>query len=103
MDAELSLNSKITVTGDVVKADIQDEVIILHPDSQMYYSLNPMGSRVWELLQNPIKGSEIVESIVEEFDVERTRCENDILSFLEMLYEKDLVQIHGGRSDPESP
>ena len=89
----LSSASIVTRTGDQVSADLGDESVILGLESGVYFGLEGVGSRIWDLLQNPIGVAEIRDAILEDYDVESERCERDLLSVLEELAANGLIEI----------
>jgi hypothetical protein len=93
MKKELTLNSKVTVASDVVSCDLVEEAALLNLKDGVYYGLNPVGARIWNLLQKPITAGEILEVIIEEYDVEKDIAQADLMELLEQLLEKELVKV----------
>lgn len=93
MKNELTLNSKVTVASDVVSCDLVEEAALLNLKDGVYYGLNPVGARIWNLLQKPITAGEILEVIIEEYDVEKDVAQADLMELLEQLLEKELVKV----------
>jgi len=50
-----------------------------------YYGLDDIGSRIWELIEKPVKVSNLIDTLLERFDVDRGTCEKDVLKFLNDL------------------
>jgi len=82
----------------VVSAALGGEVAILDPKLGLYFGLNDVGARVWELAATDVKVSAICEAIFQEFEVERAQCESEILGLLQELVERGLL-IHQEASD----
>jgi hypothetical protein len=59
----------------------------------VYYGLDPVGARIWNLIREPVTLAQIRESLVAHFDVEPVRAESDIREFLARLAEQGLVEI----------
>jgi hypothetical protein len=72
---------------------LADEVIILGLKSGVYYGLNPVGARIWSLIQTPNTFEGILKSIVEEYEVERSQCEQDLRELLEKLLDEGLLEV----------
>lgn len=89
----ISMNSMVVVAKDLVSADLGDEIAILHLDNGVYYGLDAVGARIWDLIQQPKRVEELCESILKEYDVEPERCKNDFLDLLEELESQGLVEI----------
>lgn len=56
-----------------------------------YYGMDPVGSRVWELIAQSVRVSDVCESLLGEFEVDRATCERQVLSFLQQLADADLL------------
>lgn len=83
---------RVVATRRHVSQTVAGEVVILHLDDGAYYGLNEVGTRVWQLLQEPRTVAELVEGVVEEFDVSAEECALDVAQLLEALEEKGLVE-----------
>jgi len=70
---------------------IEGEAVILSMDTKVLRGLNPVGSRIWELIDGERGVEEIVGVIVKEFDVEPARADEDVRSFVQEVLEKGLV------------
>jgi hypothetical protein len=95
-ERELSVTSIVAATNDQVSSDVGGETILLSMQSAMYYGLDSVGARIWELLREPVRVSEIRDVIAREYDVEIERCESDVLAFLEELAAKGLIEVSDG-------
>ena len=93
MDVSLSVHSIVSATREQVSCALGDEAAILNLKNTVYYGLNPVGARVWNLLQQPIAIGHLRDVLVEEYDVEATRCESDLLELLEKMRSEGLIQV----------
>lgn len=87
--------SVVKASKDQVSCDLLGEAAILDLKSGQYFGLNPIGSRIWELIQEPKSVAEILSSLLSEYDVEAARCESDLLGLLDEMERKGLVEIAG--------
>jgi hypothetical protein len=85
----------IVAASDVLATEFGDEVVILNLRDGVYYGLEDVGTRIWQLLQQPVSVLTIREAIVAEFEVESARCERDIRLLLTDLVARRLVEIRG--------
>jgi hypothetical protein len=60
----------ISVPDDVVARKVGDATILVRLQTNRIYELNATGGRIWELLKENRSHSEIVETLVHEFDEE---------------------------------
>lgn len=93
MNKELSLNSTVSIAKDVVSCDLVDEAAILNMKDGVYYGLNPVGAWIWNLIQKPIKVNEILDKLLEEYDVEKEVALKDMMELLEQLLENELIEV----------
>lgn len=91
---KLSINSTVVVADSVVSCDLDTEAAILNLKDEVYYGLDPIGAKIWNLIQKPIILNEIVENIWDEYDVDKEQCKNDIFDLVEELLDNGLVKIN---------
>ena len=48
-----------------------DEAAILNLKTGIYYGLDPVGARIWNLIQTPRQLKEILETLLNEYDVKK--------------------------------
>ena len=75
----------------VIAKMIGTEMVLLDYDRGIYYGLNPVGTRVWQLLAEGEALEGIVARIVDEYDVARETAEADVQTLLRDLEAKELV------------
>ncbi len=60
-------------------------------DLESIFTLNAVGSRIWELLECPVAPSRLVATIVREFDVSPADAARDVSEFLDSLRAAGLI------------
>ena len=93
MDARISVHSIVSATPEQVSCPLGEEAAILNLKNTVYYGLNPVGARVWSLLQKPRSVGELRDALLEEYDVEAEQCERDLLGLLEKMRSEGLIQV----------
>jgi Coenzyme PQQ synthesis protein D (PqqD) len=93
MQETLSGSSKVVLARDQVSSDLAGEAVVLSLTSGVYYGLDAVGARIWNLMQEPRTVYSIRDAILEEFEVEADRCERDLLAFLQRLAAEGLIEI----------
>ena len=76
---------------DVVSGRLADELVMLDIDQGKYFSLNPVSTRIWDLLEEPKTLEDIVAILMEEFEVTESECHSDVEEFLKELVKLKLV------------
>jgi hypothetical protein len=89
----LSTASTVVAMKDTLSSAVGDETVLLHFGAGTYFGLDGVGTRVWQLIEQPRTVGEIIDRIEEEYDVEREQCEAAILPFLEDLASNGLVRV----------
>ena len=93
MDAALALDSVVVASKDQVSCSLENEVAIVHVTAGVYYGLDPVGARIWELIKTPRSVRSIRDALLAEYEVEPDRCESDLLALLRDLREVGLVEV----------
>lgn len=92
----ITIDSVVSATKEQISADLQDEAVVLDLTKNMYYGLDEVGARIWALIDEPMKVSEIRDAIVAEYDVDEETCQRDLIGFLDSLEVEGLVDVSGG-------
>jgi Coenzyme PQQ synthesis protein D (PqqD) len=92
MPEVISLKTILVASKENVSCSLGEEAAILDMRSGKYYGLDPIGARVWKLLDQPKSVEELRAAILEEYKVEPAECENDLLLLLETLRTEGLVK-----------
>ena len=75
----------------------QSEVVVLNTDNNQYFGLEQVSGRIWQLLTVEQSVGQLVETLVQEFDVSKEQCLADTLVFLESAQARGLVQIRNAQ------
>jgi hypothetical protein len=84
--------SRVVVSDEQVFTTLGGEAVILGLRDGVYYGLDSVGARIWELLAEPRRVSDLVATIVSEFDVTAEQCERDVIALLDDLSARSLVR-----------
>ena len=93
----LSDNQRFVRNRDVVSRQIEGELVIVPirngvGDLNSLYTLNPVGSVLWEFMTEGHTLAEMVRRVCDEFEVTTTRARSDIQEFLDSMLAEKLVQ-----------
>ena len=92
-------DSCVVVSDEQVSTSLGAETVILGMGDGVYYGLDAVGARVWEMLATPRRVSELVRAVSDEFDVTPAQCERDVLALLDDLAGRRLVREVSGGDD----
>jgi|ERR671911_2416451 hypothetical protein len=93
MKSVVSERSTVVAAEHQVSSDLGGQVAILDLTGGMYYGLDEVGTRIWELIQEPRGVAEVQGVILEEYDVEPEIARRDVLTLLQELVDRELVEV----------
>lgn len=96
MNPTISDRSMVVAKKDLVFCDLAEEAAILNIKSGVYYGLNRVGARIWNLMQEPRAVADIQNTITGEYDVEPDRCARDLFRLLDELLAEGLIELKDG-------
>lgn len=92
MALDFARDTTLVAVADHAACELGGEAVLLDLNSGVYYGLDPVGTRVWRLLQQPRSLAELRDLVVDEFDVAPERCEADLAAFLSSLNAHGLLR-----------
>ncbi len=90
---DISSIATISPAQDQIASELGGEAIILNLTSGIYYGLNEVGARIWELIQQPCSFDDIYQKLVAEYDVEPDICKQDLTRILEDMKAACLIEV----------
>ena len=93
MNGKISARSTVVTAKEQLWCDLAGEAAILNLRNGVYYGLNPVGARVWNLIQTSRTVIEVRETLLNEYDVDPDRCEQDLLALLQKLATQGLIEV----------
>lgn len=93
MSVKISEGSIVVAIKDQVFCNLDGEAVILNFQSGDYFGLDPVGARVWSLIQEPKKVKEVRDTHLKEYDVEPSVCERDLMALLQEMVAGELIEI----------
>jgi len=88
----ITKDTVVSRTKEVLASKMDGETIMMSIAGGSYYGMDNIGSRIWELIAEPIRVSDLCDRLMEEFDVEIDQCLADVIAFLNALGENKLIK-----------
>lgn len=86
------MNTIWQVSTKVLSSKIDEEVILMSFEADSYFGIDPVGSRIWELLsEKPATINELVLLLVDEYEVDEETCRKQVQIFIDEMYTKKLI------------
>lgn len=82
---------KVQISPDALFQEVAGEIVLLDLRSENYFGLDEVGTRIWRLLETGINIGEVVQKLLQEYDVDQITLEADVNDLLEKLLEAGLI------------
>ena len=89
----ISLDDRVAIHQDAVFRELDGEAVILQLEAGMYFGLDPVGTRLWQLIETHGQLRPVLEAALEEFDVFPDVLERDLIELVSRLSEKQLLVV----------
>ena len=90
---EISITSTVYAVTKQTYCELDGEAVILSMTNGIYYTLNPVGTRIWTLVQEPIRIEEIRDILLKEYSVDPGTCENELFALIQGLEKEGLIEV----------
>lgn len=90
---EISIDTRVKPSEDVLFQEVQGDAVLLDLKTGVYFGLDKVGTRIWQLMADKGLLLGVVEQMEEEFDVARERCEGDVVLLARRLEEEGLISV----------
>lgn len=89
----ISFNDRVRIPEKVLISGLQGESVLLNLDSECYFGLDDVGTRMLTILNNSDSVQDAYESLLEEYEVDGEVLRHDLTAIIQQLAEKGLVEI----------
>jgi hypothetical protein len=93
INQHISIDAKVKQGEGNIVSNMGDEKVMLSISNGKYYNLGEMGGEIWDLVKEPMEVKQLVNSLLASFQVERKECEEQVVTFLNHLFDEDLIEI----------
>lgn len=91
----IEFSSRIRPAQDVLVRELDGEAVLLNLDSESYYGLNQVGTRMWALVMESDSIQAAYEELANEYEVEAKTLKDDLRVQIEEWIEHGLARIDG--------
>lgn len=89
----VSLSHVVHPSDDAVFRDLDGEGVVLNLSSGVYFGLNEVGTRIWQLIEQFGTLTAVHDAVVREFDVDGETAGRDLVELVSELAERGLVRV----------
>jgi hypothetical protein len=85
--------AKLIVPSQVMSRQVGDETVILDLSRGMYFSLDPVGAKIWQLLTEGHGPDAIVSDLLGQYEVAEDQLREDVNRLVDELVSRGLLQV----------
>jgi Coenzyme PQQ synthesis protein D (PqqD) len=89
----MNLNQTVIFSPDVISQEVSGETVLLDLESESYFGLDAVGTRIWQLIRDNGELRTIYNTLLEEYEVEETRLWTDLEALLKEACERGLITL----------
>lgn len=76
----------------IIDGELDDNQVMMHLEKGKYFGLDPVGKRIWQLIEQPKDVQEITTILQSEFEVTATQCLEEVQAFLDKAIQYDIIK-----------
>ena len=88
------LVSRITAANNLLVHQFGDEAVILNLNNEVYYRLNEMAIRMWQVLTSSESLDQARETLLSEYDITADVLDQDLNEFIDNLKNLNMIEVH---------
>jgi hypothetical protein len=89
----MNLNQTITLSPDVISQEVSGETVLLDLESEHYFGLDEVGTRIWQLAKETDDLNAIYQTLLAEYDVAENRLQRDLDTLLAEISSLGLITL----------
>lgn len=84
-DSRVIMKKKLNVT------DLAGEKVMIDFETGKYFLIKGVGNDIWDMIQEETTPGQIIEALLQEYDVSPEECEQSVMDFLTKLQELNFI------------
>ncbi|MFY9695330.1 MAG: PqqD family protein [Xanthobacteraceae bacterium] len=89
---DISLTDSVVRRADVLSTVVDDCVVLLDSDRQVFVGFDDIGTYIWQAAEKPIVVADLCAALAARYAAERPVIEGDVVQFLDQLLQQKLVE-----------
>jgi hypothetical protein len=89
----MNVNHRIEIPEGVLVRELQGESVLLDLDSECYFGLDEVGTRMWNALATTPSTADACDALLAEYDVAPEQLRADLEAFVAKLAAKGLLRV----------
>lgn len=81
----------LRIPDDVIFRVLGDEAMILNLVTRTYFSLDSVGTRIWQIIAEHGSAERVIETFLAEYEVQEGQLRQDLIDLIRQLKDKGLL------------
>ncbi len=89
----MDLTQTISISPDVISQEVSGETVILDLNTENYFGLDEVGTRIWQLIEETGNLQAVFDQMLAEYEVEEDQLLEDMDALVQQVAEIGLVTL----------
>ncbi len=89
----MNLDRNISVSPDVISQEVSGETVLLDLESENYFGLDEVGTRIWQLIQEKGRLRDVYDTLLAEYEVSEEQLRSDLENLVSEIEKLGLVSL----------
>ncbi len=89
----ISLTDSVVRRADVLSTVVDDCVVLLDSDRQVFVGFDDIGTFIWQAAEKPVAVADLCTALAARYAAERPVIEGDVVRLLDELLQQKLVEL----------
>ena len=89
----MDLEQSVHFSQSVFSQEVDGEMVLLDMNSENYFGLDAVGTVIWQAMQEHKKLGDVLNFLIEYYEIDEEILKNDLLQFVENLEKSALVTV----------
>jgi Coenzyme PQQ synthesis protein D (PqqD) len=92
-DHAMNLNQTVILSPDVISQEVSGETVLLDLESERYFGLDAVGTRIWQLIRESGELRTVYNTLLDEYEVEEAHLRADLAALLTDACARGLITL----------
>ena len=91
--SDITGTTVVSRSPSVVTADVEGELMMMSIVHGRYWSLDDVGTDIWQRIEPPCSFDQLVDALAQEYDAERATIAADVQALLRQMLAEDVIRL----------
>lgn len=93
----MNLDQTVSPSPQVISQEVSGETVLLDLESENYFGLDAVGTRIWQLIKEQGNLKTIFHTLLDEYEVEESQLRTDLEALINEACERGLISLQEPR------